>query len=478
MFSTTPSKVRKKNPHPDSGPRLIFGVEFELPLAKQSDETGIELSGLTVARNIEKDLAEPPGNPVKSGVDTVWSRDMRTAPLGWDIWHIGKDETVCPPDSGRDAYIYDFEVKSRVFREGDRQWEKEVSKVFETLNPLLSLSPKCWIFCTTHVHISVDGHRHFPVAEAKRIGFAAIYFERAIDSRMPAPQNNAALPGGWKNNEFAKGIAVNRGFRSFRKTWESIAGMADIWALSDALCPHNGNRADRCWKWNFRGYGTTTIKYRQPPPCTGSQDAQDWVSFTLAFARAAMSIDPRALDKAAKKVGSQGKHEKDEKYRARDEKAFASALGLKERPYKASGLMPFLARVQRDVSFVDRLDVRRSKLNSWLKDQPRVLEPPSTAAMEARGFAYRPGPSQVPIAYRPSVPTTATGSYGTTTPFQIRDFAHTSTPHQGVPYSTMYGPVATSGPPRTPAYDVSVQNFSYTAPPAHYTPDDDDDIYD
>lgn len=164
--------------------------------------------------------------------------------------------------------------------------------------------------CGTHVHVSIaqrpgwDGALH----ALKRVAKAILYFERSIDSLMPAHR---------LRNKFCRSNRYNAGLRS--RNMSSIFASIDkiphqsqsphdtsgYNKLVELMCPDDGSTTTRYYRWNFtpllrekQNPDTRTIEFRQPPGCTSEVDAKSWLLFTVAFVFGAMQFfdDSRVID--------------------------------------------------------------------------------------------------------------------------------------------------------------------------------------
>ncbi|RYO93150.1 hypothetical protein DL766_005684 [Monosporascus sp. MC13-8B] len=160
-----------------------------------------------------------------------------------------------------------------------------------------------FVQCSTDIYFSPGKEEKTPPEEAQRIIFAAIYFENTTKSIMLTH---------WKARRFFESkmkeqrtTRVGQFDITMMQVRKEIREKKSIEDLHDLVC-HDKDAYKRAkgvrnknFEWNLKGIDYETIEFRQLPVSRSAEDADDWVGFTAAFIRAALTADTEDLDKAA-----------------------------------------------------------------------------------------------------------------------------------------------------------------------------------
>jgi len=261
---------------------FFFGIELELVLTrKQNDNTKPWKEWREAAGALSKLLQQ-------NGIQNDVFSDENAGSPNYKLWNIVQDGTIGRADPAAQKWGVELVSSIRVDTKHS-DWVRVQKKVWQCVESNFDI--KASQTCGTHVHVSLPSLRGFNLERMQRVGKAVIYFERCIDSIMPAHR---------RNNQYCRSNRYNTTLRKYQ-------AMTDIFKAIEATKTHNDLAnllsPDRFRRWNFRHMATearpaklATVEFRQPPGSTTVDDALFWQRFTLCFIGGAITaqslIDP------------------------------------------------------------------------------------------------------------------------------------------------------------------------------------------
>ena len=226
------------------------------------------------------------------------------------IYHAITIEVIFPFEFKQPKALYHITRHPRLSQmsEGDRalqrDWRKEIHQAFEVITPRLPVFVGGHTHCSTHVHFSFEGSTGIPLAKAKLISIAAIYFENSIRALMPEPWRDRTYRRQYVQSNMKDYFWFESGGERIDmcQAWTLINQQESMEHLEILVCnPSEAWLGDgKYYKWNFGGVGNNeTIEFRQGPASLSAVDTIDWIDFVHAFVQAACAVDPIRLDSAA-----------------------------------------------------------------------------------------------------------------------------------------------------------------------------------
>ncbi|KAH9888752.1 hypothetical protein F4778DRAFT_407866 [Xylariomycetidae sp. FL2044] len=160
-----------------------------------------------------------------------------------------------------------------------------IDPMWDSVSERISLQPEHLSLCSTHLRLSLpswEQQSSIPIEDVKKIAFAAIYFESAID---------ACLPTHWKmsewvfsNQPYVESVPV----KDIRMIWKAIDRQSTAEDLASLVCP----RSKSFHRWSFFPPNLPRmIEFRRLPPSTTRRSVENRVGFLWGFVTAALEID-------------------------------------------------------------------------------------------------------------------------------------------------------------------------------------------
>lgn len=255
---------------------FLFGVELELLLTRKPQAKGEPWTDWSDAADSLSKLLQQNSIP-----NEVFSGDVAGTP-NYKLWNLVMDGSIGRADPKLQKWGVEL-VSNIRFDTKKSDWAREQKKVWHTVESNFEINPSDT--CGTHVHVSLPSLRGFNLERMQRVGKAVVYFERCIDSIVPAHRRQNAY---CRSNRYNNTL---RRFKSMPDVFKAIEGTKTHAELADLLSP------DRYFRWNFRHMAKearpaklATVEFRQPPGSTTVDDALFWQRFTLAFIGGALTL--------------------------------------------------------------------------------------------------------------------------------------------------------------------------------------------
>lgn len=264
------------------GAKFVFGVELELllipkpPLEVQTwEDFTCQLSKLLSEASIKNEI---PGD----------------AKPKWKCWRIVEESSV---HAHREPGQWGVELVSPLcYTRQTSNWKVVQEALWNCLRKHFIIVES--EHCSTHVNISLKKGAGWKLRRVKHLVKAILYFERCIDSLMPAHR---------LQNRWCKSNRYNSEFRALNtaQVFERIDGVSRP-QLAGLLSPERNHR------WNFRHLiesddltdsddlsesdkpQNSRIEFRQPPGSLTFEQATFWIQFTIAFVSGALTAELKA----------------------------------------------------------------------------------------------------------------------------------------------------------------------------------------
>ena len=266
---------------------LLYGIELEVLLRPRQPQN-LD-SWVKIAKVVSQNLSQ---KNIDNYVFEEGDKDFKK-------WIIDHDGTIKKDPK---ANQWGLELVSRICQP-TTWWSRTLNVVWESLTKDFEVIPSD--SCGTHVHVSLLREEGWKgrFDRLKRIAKAVVYFERCIDSLMPAHrvEKNVYCRSN-RNNSALRSHKMPAVLKMIDDIQEEPSGPKQ---LVDLLNPE-GKTARRYCKWNFTpllkaNEKIRTIEFRQPPGSTTVADATFWSQFATYFIYGAEHIsfvgDKESIDK-------------------------------------------------------------------------------------------------------------------------------------------------------------------------------------
>ncbi|KAM0322139.1 hypothetical protein ACHAQA_009627 [Verticillium albo-atrum] len=262
---------------------LAFGIEIELSLVSLKKYS----SWLSMAKDVSLRLS-------KKGVQAQVTEDVDH---GYQVWSIVQEVTI-PSLPAKNKW--GLELVSPVFTL-DSMWLTDLEIIFSEIRKAFKIQVSAQ--CSTHIHVSQQGHDMFP-SQLAAVSQAALTYEACLDVMAPPERASAYWCRSNRQNPILSSLPS---LPQCLDQLESASAQVDgIGAIVESMCLYpassaygrsHGRKRDfihgKVYKWNLARLlapraDTRTIEYRQPAGSTCPEDAMGWALLTLCFIAGAL----------------------------------------------------------------------------------------------------------------------------------------------------------------------------------------------
>ncbi|KAI0146974.1 hypothetical protein GGR57DRAFT_506180 [Xylariaceae sp. FL1272] len=283
--------------------------------------------------------------------------DERVACYNRDSWGANRGEYIALELTSK-SYTWKDAVYPYPTRRArnSHDWEKDLPRIWSLLNNHISLDRDHWVPCDTRFHFSfTPSHRPWtrtPVIEARLVAIAAILFQPALDDFMPMLSE----------------IASATHIVDVRQIWKELQLKGSVRAIQDLVCHNHGapEQYESNYTFNFCGFDSTTIEFRQFYPILNASVLSDFTLFICNFIEKVTSIDIHKLDEVAETPGVLSEDE--------GRTMMAHLYGLTKRPESVEDLSSLLGGMNPKLpdGFFDKMISHRDQFVAFMADRLKL----------------------------------------------------------------------------------------------------------